>query len=148
GRLGWRAQPSVRSSVTAIAGLVVVRWLAADAAAPSLRRSRLAFAPRGDGVGAALTAPVANLTLKIRPMRFSAAVLRAHRHHVGVEVGNDPNRAGYDEKDDQQAEGEGHNVVGVVGSGAEMQKEDEVDADLCKGEHDQPDRYAGRPQQI
>src|SRR5438046_1175879 len=29
-----------------------------------------------------------------------------------------------------------------------MQKEDEMDTDLREGEHDQPDRYARRPQQI
>ena len=31
----------------------------------------------------------------------------------------------------------------MIGAGAQMQKEDEVDADLRKGEHDQPDRDAG-----
>src|SRR6266404_1524944 len=50
--------------------------------------------------------------------------------------------------DDLQAERKGQDVVRVVGPAAEMQKEDEVDADLREGEHDQPDRYARGPQQI
>jgi hypothetical protein len=70
-----------------------------------------------------------------------------HRHHV-VEVGHDPDRAGDDEKDDQQTEGKGQNIVRVIRPAAQMQKEDEVDADLREGEYNQPNRYARRPQQI
>src|SRR5262245_52357430 len=53
-----------------------------------------------------------------------------HRHQVIVEVGNDPDRAGDDEKDDQHTKGESQNVVCAVGPAAQMQKEDEMDADL------------------
>ena len=38
--------------------------------------------------------------------------------------------------------GEGQDVVRVIGPAPQMQKEDEVHADLSKGEHDQPGRYA------
>ena len=58
-----------------------------------------------------------------------------HVHHVPVEVGDDPDRAGDDEKNDQQTESERHNIVRVIGPGAEMQKEDEMDADLRQGEY-------------
>jgi malate dehydrogenase (oxaloacetate-decarboxylating)(NADP+) len=51
-------------------------------------------------------------------------------HHVAVEIGDDPDRAGDDEKDDQHAKGEGQNIVCAVGPAAQMQKEDEMDADL------------------
>ena len=36
----------------------------------------------------------------------------------------------------------------LIGPDAQMQKEDEVDADLRQGEHNQADRYARGPQQI
>ena len=36
----------------------------------------------------------------------------------------------------KHAEGEGQNIVRVIGPAAQMQKEDEVDADLREGEHD------------
>ena len=58
------------------------------------------------------------------------------RHHV-VEISHDPDRAGDDEKDDQHTEGKRHNIVRVIGPDAHMQKEDQVDADLRQGEHDQ-----------
>ena len=57
-------------------------------------------------------------------------LLRRHRHHVGVEVGDDPDRTGDDEKDDQHAKGESQNIIRAVGPAAQMQKEDEMDADL------------------
>jgi len=57
----------------------------------------------------------------------TAHSLHGHRHHVAVEIGDDPDRAGDDEKDDQHAEGERQNIVGAVGAAAQMQKEDEVD---------------------
>src|SRR5215471_20743433 len=63
-----------------------------------------------------------------------------HRHHVVVEIGDDPDRAGDDEKDDQHAEGESQNIVCAVGPAAQMQEEDEVDADLREREYDQSDR--------
>jgi hypothetical protein len=69
--------------------------------------------------------------------------LHGHRHHVAVEIGDDPDRAGDDEKDDQHAKREGQNIVCAVGPAAQMQKEDEMDADLREGEYDQPDRDAG-----
>src|SRR5712692_10830611 len=75
-------------------------------------------------------------------------LLYGHRHHVAVEIGNDPDGAGDDEKDDQHAEGKGQNVVRAVGAAAQMQKEHEMDADLREGEHDQPDRDARSPEQI
>ena len=40
-------------------------------------------------------------------------------------------------KDDKKPESERDDIVRVIGPAAEMQKEDEVDADLRKGEHDQ-----------
>ena len=63
----------------------------------------------------------------------SARHVHRYGHHVGVEIGDDPNRAGDDEKDDQHAEGKGQNIVRVIGPAAQMQKEDEVDADLREG---------------
>src|SRR6516225_2897090 len=57
-------------------------------------------------------------------------LLHGHRHQVAVEVGDDPDRAGNDEKDDQHTEGEGENKIGAVEAAAQMQEEDEVDADL------------------
>ena len=57
-------------------------------------------------------------------------LLRGHWHHVAIEIGNDPHRAGDDEKDDQHAKGEGENIIRAVGPAAQMQEEDEVDADL------------------
>src|SRR5262249_31432199 len=46
--------------------------------------------------------------------------LHTHRHHVAVEIGDDPDRAGDDEKDDQHARREGQNIVRAVGPGAQM----------------------------
>ena len=40
------------------------------------------------------------------------------------------------------------NIIRTVRTAAQMQKEDEVDADLCEGEHNQPDRDARGPEQI
>ena len=58
-------------------------------------------------------------------------LLRGHRHdHVAVEVSDDPDRTGDDEKDDQHAKGESQNIIRAVGPAAQMQKEDEVNADL------------------
>jgi hypothetical protein len=59
-----------------------------------------------------------------------------------LEVGDDPDGASDDEKDDQHAEGEGQNIVGAVGAAAQMQEEHEVDADLREGKYDQSDRDA------
>src|SRR6266550_2510008 len=77
-------------------------------------------------------------------MAFSH-LLYGHRHHVAVEIGDDPDGAGDDEKDDLHAEGEGQNIVRAVGPAAQMQKEDEADADLREGEYDQSDRYTRGP---
>jgi hypothetical protein len=73
--------------------------------------------------------------------RTSARIMRflrllRHRHHVTLEIGDDPDRAGDDEKDDQHAKGESQNIIRAVGPAAQMQKEDEMDADLRYGEHD------------
>src|SRR5262245_20673979 len=62
--------------------------------------------------------------------------LHGHWHHVAVEIGDDPDRADDDEKDDQHAEGEGQNIICAVWAAAQMQKENEVDADLREGEYD------------
>ena len=75
-------------------------------------------------------------------------LLQRHRHHVAVQVGDDPDGTGNDEKDDQHAEGEGQNIVRAVGAAAQMQEEHEVDPDLREGKDDQPGRDAWRPQQI
>src|SRR6516165_12261703 len=69
-------------------------------------------------------------------------------HHVPVEVGDDPDRADDDKKDDQHAESQGDDIIRVIGPGTDMQKEDEVDTDLREREHNKPNRYSGRPQQI
>jgi len=71
-----------------------------------------------------------------------------HRHHVAVEVGNDPDGAGDDEKDDQHAEGQSQNVIRAVGAAAQMQEEHKVDADLREGKYNQSHRNARRPQQV
>src|ERR1700751_1326791 len=68
--------------------------------------------------------------------------------HVAVEIGDDPDRAGDDEKDDQHAEREGQNIICAVWAAAQMQKEHEVDADLREGEYDQSDGDAWGPEQI
>jgi hypothetical protein len=57
-------------------------------------------------------------------------LLRGHRHHIAVEIGDDPDRAGDHEKDDQHAEGKGQNIIRAVGRATQMQKEDEVNTDL------------------
>jgi hypothetical protein len=57
-------------------------------------------------------------------------LLRGHRHHVAVEIGDDPDRTGDDQKDDQNAEREGQNIVCAVRAAAQMQEENEVNADL------------------
>src|SRR5215831_2331410 len=74
--------------------------------------------------------------------------LRSHRHHVAVEIGDDPDGAGNDEKDDQYAEGKSQNIVRAIGAAAQMQEEHEVDADLREREYDQSDGYARGPEQI
>ena len=53
-----------------------------------------------------------------------------HRHHVGIQIPDDPDRARDDDKDDPQAVDERDKIVRVVGPAAQMQKEDEVDANL------------------
>src|SRR3954467_5562811 len=44
--------------------------------------------------------------------RIPAPLAHRHLHHVVVEVGHDPDRAGDDQKTDQHAEGERDDVVG------------------------------------
>jgi hypothetical protein len=83
-----------------------------------------------------------------RRARAPSRLPSGHRNHVAVEIGDDPDGAGDNEKDDKDAEREGQNIVRAVGSAAQMQKEDEVDADLRQGEYDQPDRDARGPEQI
>jgi hypothetical protein len=46
--------------------------------------------------------------------------LLRHRYHVVAEIGDDPDRAHDDEKDDQHAKGKGQNIVGTVGAAAQM----------------------------
>jgi hypothetical protein len=53
----------------------------------------------------------------------SARHAHSHRHHV-VEVGHDSDRACDNEKDDQHTEGKSQNIIRLIGSGAQMQKED------------------------
>jgi len=65
-----------------------------------------------------------------RQMTIFLRLLWGHWHHVAVEIGDDPDRAGDDEKDDQYTEGEGQNIVCAVGAAAQMQEKDEVNADL------------------
>ena len=71
-----------------------------------------------------------------------------HRHHVGVEVGDDPDEPAMTRKTISTPKARARILFVLIGPAADMQKEDEVDADLREGEHDQPDRYARRPQQI
>src|SRR5262245_50060729 len=77
-----------------------------------------------------------------------ARSLHSLRHHVAVEIGDDPDGARNNEKDDQHAEGESQNIVRAIGPAAQMQEEHEVDADLREGEYDQSDGYARGPEQI
>src|SRR5215470_19880309 len=74
--------------------------------------------------------------------------VHSHRHDVAVEIGDDPDGAGNDEKDDQHAEGESQNIVRAVGAAAQMQKENEVDPYLREGEYNQTDGDARGPEQI
>jgi hypothetical protein len=46
--------------------------------------------------------------------------LHRHGHHVAVEIGDDPDRACDNKKDDQDAEREGQNIVRAVGPAAQM----------------------------
>src|SRR5262245_51508286 len=80
--------------------------------------------------------------------RCHCGPLSLHRHHVAVEVGNDPDGAGDDEKDDQHAEGQGQNVIRAVGAAAQLQEEHEMDADLGEGKYNQACWDARGPQQI
>jgi hypothetical protein len=96
---------------------------------------------------AEIAAQFVRLKVDSAPKR-SPLIRSLHGHHVVAKVRHDPDRADDDEKDDQHTEGEGQNIVRAVGAAAQMQKEDEVDADLREGEHDQPDRDARGPEQI
>lgn len=58
--------------------------------------------------------------------------------HV-VQVLHDPHGAEDDEAHDQHSEGEGENVVGIVGSRRDVQEEDEVDAHLRDREYQDGD---------
>ena len=71
--------------------------------------------------------------------------MHRQRHRVGIQVSHDPEGAGDDEKDDQHPEGEGQDIVRVIRPAAQMQKENEVNADLRQSEHDQAHRYSGGP---
>src|SRR5215471_21181219 len=45
------------------------------------------------------------------------------RHHILAEVIDDPQRSADHQRDDEHAEGQRHNVVGVVGSRVDVQEE-------------------------
>jgi hypothetical protein len=53
------------------------------------------------------------------PLAGILGLLR-HRHHVAVEIGDDPDRACDDQKHDQHAKGESKNIVRAVGTAAQM----------------------------
>ena len=57
-------------------------------------------------------------------------LLHGHRHQIAIEISDDPDRTGDDEKDDQHAKRKRQNIIRAVGPAAQMQKEDEMDADL------------------
>jgi len=97
----------------------------ADALVGLLRQDTLASARSS----AALRAAITSISASARIMGL-LRLLRGHRHHVGVEIGDDPDRTGDDEKDDQHAKGESQNIIRAIGAAAQMQKEDEMDADL------------------
>ena len=59
------------------------------------------------------------------------------RHHVAVEIGHDPQRAGDDQDHREDAERQRQHIVGVVRPGRDVQEEDQVDAHLGDGEHDE-----------
>src|SRR6516162_486383 len=60
-----------------------------------------------------------------------------HRHHVLAEVVHDPQRSADHQRDDEHAERQRQNVVGVVGSRGDVQKENQMHAHLRDGEHDE-----------
>ena len=65
-----------------------------------------------------------------------------HRHHVVVHVSHDPDGAEHQDEHDEDAEGEGEDVVRVVGCGGDVQEEHQVDAHLRDGQRHQGDRNA------
>src|SRR5262249_60300737 len=89
-----------------------------------------------------------SLSIRRPSVRKTFLRLLRHRHHVAVEIGDDPDGTGDDEKDDQHAKSESEDIVRAVGTAAQMQKEDEMDADLRQSEDDQPDRDTRGPQQM
>ena len=63
---------------------------------------------------------------------------------LAFEMVHDPQRAGDDDPDDQHAEGERQRVVGVVGTGRDVQEEGEMHAHLGDGERRERHRHARR----
>ena len=50
------------------------------------------------------------------------------RHHVGVQVVHDPDRADEDQENHEDAVGQGQHIVGVVRPCGDVQEKDQVDA--------------------
>src|SRR6202163_4572085 len=71
-----------------------------------------------------------------------------HRHHVVVEVRHDPERTADHKNDDQDAERQRQHVVGVVGSGGDVQEEYQMHAHLRDRQHHKGHRNARLPHQI
>ena len=69
------------------------------------------------------------------------------RHHVVVQIGHDPQRAGDDQEHDEHAERQRQHVVGVVRPGGDVQEEDQVNAHLGDGEDGKAEGDAGCPEQ-
>src|SRR5215204_4695543 len=68
-------------------------------------------------------------------------------HHVVIHMCHDPERTGDDQKNDQQPEGKRQNVVDVVRTGRDVEKEDEVNAHLRDRENGERDGNARLPDQ-
>src|SRR4051794_11242893 len=61
------------------------------------------------------TMPGARASFFPRMRAAGAASLHRRRHHVVVQIGNNPARPGDNEEDNEQAESEGQDIVRVIG---------------------------------
>src|SRR5215472_346904 len=70
-----------------------------------------------------------------------------HRDHVVVEVSHDPHRSNDQHEYNKNAERKRHYVVHAVGSGGNVNEEDDVNAHLRDRQYDQRGWNAGLPHQ-
>src|SRR5436190_16779817 len=71
-----------------------------------------------------------------------------HGRHVTVEVIHDPKRAPNEQRNDQHPESQRKHVIGVVRSSGDVQKENEMHANLRDSERDQRNRNGRPPDQV